>query len=129
MPCAQMPLTEDKPTNNSVHPQLVTSLTGFQSHFYYTGLIPHPTRKGAFWGTQPSEVRNSQPEYQACSSGRWHASARALDKCWQTRSFILSFHFCLSLFHFSLLFSSFSLFSPFMLSLFSLSIYIYMLGS
>ena len=59
MPCTPMPLSEDRRTNISVRPRLITSLTGFHSHFFLTGLIPHPTRKAALWGTQPQAISNA----------------------------------------------------------------------
>ena len=49
-PCAPMPLSEDRQTQLSVHPRLVTSLTGFQSHFYYMGTHPSPIQRGSLLG-------------------------------------------------------------------------------
>ena len=58
LPRAAMPLAEDTQSNINAHPRLVTSLTGFQSHFYDTGLTPHPSRKAAYWGIQPRATSN-----------------------------------------------------------------------
>ena len=79
MPCAPMPLPEDRQTNLSVHPRLVTSLTGFQSHVYHTGLIPHPTRKAAFLGIQPWVVNNAVLQFKRLADSKSYEELKRLD--------------------------------------------------
>ena len=62
-------------TNISVHPRLVTSLTGLQSHFYCTGLIPQPTRKAAF----RRAISNAVLQFKRLTDSNSYEELKALD--------------------------------------------------
>ena len=76
---APMPVSKEE-VASFMHPKLVTYLTGFQPYFSKGGLIPHLTRKGMFWKSQPTAISNAMLQFKLCTVGDASAELDKLDK-------------------------------------------------
>ena len=73
MPCAPMPLSQDKAPSLILHP------TGFQPFFYTRGLVLHLTKKGTFWRSQPPSVNQAILQFRRLTDRDAYAELKKLE--------------------------------------------------
>ena len=97
MPCAPMPLAEDKARDIAMNSRVVT-LTGFQPYYRQRSLIPHLAKKAAFWEVEPPAVSNAVLQFKRLTDARTYEKLQNLEsaECGKMPPLARRYHFDLA---------------------------------